>query len=84
MLHTNSPASLNKWCRIYLSNNIDVVKTYRVMLNEVKHLAKSPAESTERSFTCFEISPPYSRRNDKNMISFSTHFQIRRYIQTCC
>ena len=55
-----------------------------VMLNEVKHLAKSPAESTERSFTCFEISPPYSRRNDKNMISFSTHFQIRRYIQTCC
>ena len=44
------------------------------MLNEVKHLAKSPAESTERSYACFEISPPYSRRNDKNMISFSTHF----------
>ena len=47
------------------------------MLNEVKHLAKSLAESTERSFTCFEIfsgkalnntSPPYSRRNDKNMM----------------
>ena len=45
--------------------------------NEVKHLAKSLAESTERSFTCFEIfsgkalnntSPPYSRRNDKNMM----------------
>ncbi len=52
--------------------------------NEVKHLAKSMAESTERSFACFEISPPYSRRNDKNMISFSTHFLIRRYIQTCC
>ena len=38
------------------------------MLNEVKHLAKSLAESTERSFTCFEISPSYSRRNDKNMM----------------
>ena len=25
-------------------------KTYRVMLNEVKHPAKSLAESTERSF----------------------------------
>ena len=45
--------------------------------NEVKRLAKSLAESTERSFTCFEIfsgkalnntSPPYSRRNDKNMM----------------
>ena len=36
--------------------------------NEVKHLAKSLAESTERSFACFEISPPYSRRNDKNMM----------------
>ena len=30
-------------------------KTYRVMLNEVKHHAKSQAESTERSLT---LAPP--------------------------